>query len=96
MEALIYFIGSAALTAANVLISNVLGWVFTEWKRPVFNVKPFSCRPCLTFWFTAGFGMVIAVAQSRDGVTFWLLALIAFLSGLINFYYIQSKIKINE
>lgn len=36
----------------GVILSFVLGFVLTEKVKPLINVKPFNCRPCLTFWLT--------------------------------------------
>lgn len=38
--------------AAIALTTWALGWYLTEKREPVIKVKPFNCRPCLTFWLT--------------------------------------------
>lgn len=36
----------------NALIMWVLAWYLTEKAPRQIPVKPFNCRPCLTFWLT--------------------------------------------
>lgn len=81
----------AALLVCNVLVMNALSWLVTEYKKPLFKVKPFSCRECMAFWLTSGGGFALWVADGRhwfDGIA------VAVLAGLVNFYYLKSKIQI--
>lgn len=47
MKELSIFLG---IMAVNPLIAYGLGWLATEWRRPLLPFKPFNCRPCFTFW----------------------------------------------
>lgn len=98
METLIYLIQITALLAANWLVAKYLSWVLTEWKRPLFQFKPFSCRPCLSFWLTCGMGapLVVYIADEWHDVITYLLALAVVLSAFLNYIVINSKIQINE
>lgn len=90
MEALKY-IGIAVLIAVNLHVTSVLGWYYTEYRKPLFNVKPFNCRECCTFWLTLMGGFALSAALSWH----WIAATIAALGmGLFNFYMVKSKIKI--
>lgn len=77
---------------AIVLVANVLGWALTEVRRPVFDVKPFNCRPCLTFWLTLFTGIAFAWYMA-DG---WPLYALAAAGAFFNFVLINSKINIHE
>jgi amino acid transporter len=48
-----------------IIAAFVLGFFFTEKTKPVINVKPFNCRPCLTFWFSLGFGALTVYLFTR-------------------------------
>lgn len=61
METLIFLVGVTAIVALNALLAFTLGWLFTEVVRLPLNFKPFTCRPCLTFWFTVVLGIVLAL-----------------------------------
>lgn len=81
---------------------NLLGGLLTEIYKPVINVKPFNCRPCLTFWLTMLGGGVLtwlnaitAVAEVHKYGAYELMG-VTFLTGIINFLYIKSKFKIYE
>jgi|SRR5690349_5641756 len=102
METALYLLKITTLLAANWLVANALSWLLTEWKRPLFKFKPFSCRPCMSFWLTCitGAPLVLFIAdewQYRSGaVITFLLALTVLLSAFLNYVIINSKIQINE
>lgn len=102
MELTIYLIKITLLLAANWLVARGLSWTLTEWKRPLFQLKPFNCRPCLSFWLTCGFGAltawyIAAEWQHRSGALItYLLAAVVALSALINYLTLNNKIKIYE
>lgn len=75
----------------NMLAMYVLAWFLTEIKPLPIKVKPFNCRGCLSFWFTALSGTAIALALGAP----WLI-LVAVFTGLINYFYIKSKFKIYD
>lgn len=97
-----YLLKITMLLAANWLVANWLGWLLTEAKRPLFNFKPFNCRPCLTFWLTNLLGAPLAVYlaaewQNRSGdLIAFLFGAVVILSAFLNYYIIKSKIQINE
>lgn len=98
METALYLTTTITLLAANWLVAKYLSWLLTEWKRPLFSFKPFSCRACLSFWLTCGTGALLirhAIPYREDTITA-LLALAVLLSAFINYVIIQSKIQINE
>ena len=76
------------LIIVNVLGSNALAYLGTT-GRAVLPVKPFNCYGCLAFWLTLIFGTLIA--WTRNGEAFYLLLVIALLSGLLNYLYVKSK-----
>lgn len=106
MDTLIFLIGVTALIAAASLIGWALGWLFTEVIRLPLNFKPFTCRPCLTFWATAGLNFVLAWVIApyfmRRGLVVDRLTLIygltgiGALAGLINFLTIKLKHQVYE
>ena len=81
----------AALIIVNAVAANYLGWLLTEWKRPLFNFKPFSCRPCLTFWLTLAMGAAIIYLCGSAVVAAAVLS-----TALTNYFIIKSKIKTYE
>lgn len=88
---LIKYIGIAALIAGNLHIASVLAWYHTEYKKPLVSVKPFTCRPCFTFWVTLAGGFALSAALSWH----WIAATIAALGmGLINYYRVKNLITI--
>lgn len=106
METLIFLTGVAAIVAANALVAYVLGWLFTEVLRLPLNFKPFTCRPCLTFWFTSVMGIAVSlfltpyfpgteILPVRTIVLFGLIGA-GILTGLINFLYIKLKFRIYD
>ena len=105
METLITVAGIAALYLLNALLAYVLAWLLTEKIKPVFNFKPFTCRGCMSFWFTFIFGSVMAVivvdqetqlTGTAGAFARWFLYGWAFLTGIINYLYINAKFKIYE
>ena len=106
MDTLIFLIGVSAIVALNSLIAYTLGWLFTEVILLPLNFKPFNCRPCLTFWFTAllnfAFAWIVAPYFIRRGLALDRLTLIygiagvGVLMGLINFLYIKLKFRIYD
>ena len=106
METLIFLIGVTAIVAINSLVAFVLGWLFTEkWRLPL-RFKPFNCRPCLTFWLTAGlnfiFAWIVAPYFLRNGlvadrlVVIYGVAGVGVLLGLLNFIYIKLKFQVYD
>jgi hypothetical protein len=106
MTQIIQACGVAALYAVNALIMYVLGWFLTEVIALPWKVKPFTCRECLTFWFTLLAGCTLGffitphlsigtAAEARSFVRAGLCGVSA-LSGLTTFFYIKSKFQINE
>lgn len=87
-----YIIGIAAIVAGNMLTAWHLGEYFTEIRRPIFNFKPFNCRPCFTFWaaFITGWPVYNLLT------TWWASALCAVVIAFISFYIIKSKFKVYE
>lgn len=61
MDTLIFLVGVTAIVTLNALLAFTLGWLFTEVVRLPLKFKPFTCRPCLTFWFTVVLGVVLAL-----------------------------------
>lgn len=102
MELTIYLAEITVLLAVNMLTGSYIGWVLTEWRRPVFAFKPFNCRPCLTFWATIATGLPLAahIADEwnyRSGsVILYLLVAVVVLTAFINFLVINNKIQIYE
>ena len=106
MDTLIFLIGTTAFIVVNSLIAYLLGWVFTEAVAPVFDVKPFNCRPCLSFWFSTllnfVFAWVVAPYFVRRGlvvdrsVVVYGIAGAGVLLGLINFLYIKLKFRVYD
>lgn len=91
MEETLYFVGATAL---NALIAYVLGWLFVEFRRPVFNFKPFNCRPCFTFW--ASMFISIAVYRLVLGLPWHGATFLALLPSFALFLHLKSKFKIYE
>ncbi|CCZ05902.1 unknown [Odoribacter sp. CAG:788] len=106
MNTVIFLSGVAAIVAFNAFIAFTLGWLFTEVIRLPLNFKPFTCRPCLTFWFTVIQGVILALIltpyfpwaenlQVSTVIRFGLIG-VGVLTGLINFLYIKLKFKIYD
>jgi hypothetical protein len=106
METVIFLIGITALVVCNALLAYFLGWLFTEVVRLPLNFKPFTCRPCLTFWFTVLQGILLAlllmpcfpaaeIPVVRTTVIFGLIG-VGVLMGFINFLYIKLKFRVYE
>lgn len=88
-----YILGMAAVLAGNMLIAWEVGRFFTEERRPLFNFKPFNCRPCFTFWAT------FAVTWVSFGVfafPWWVDAVNALIIAFINFTIVKTKFKVYE
>ena len=106
MDTLIFLIGVSAIIVANSLAAYALGWLFTEAVTPVLSVKPFNCRPCLSFWLSVllnfAFAWVVAPYFVRRGlvvdrsVVIYGIACAGILLGLINFLYIKLKFRIYD
>lgn len=81
----------AALIAVNMHVSSVLGWYYTEYKKPIFNRKPFNCRECCTFWLTLIGGFALGAAMDLH----WIATILnAAAMGFLNFALVKSSIKI--
>lgn len=91
------------LTAILLIIFNItgtwLGWLFTE-NEPTrlsriewLNFKPFTCKPCLTFWITSGMQVIAALTLSSllYGIIGVVLALATFAA-----LWIDDKQKIKD
>lgn len=96
METIRYTAALAGLLVCNGLIANALSWVLTEWKRPVFNFKPFNCRPCLSFWLTLACGFWLVPCYGFDDTVRGAIVVVLVLVGLFNYIIIKSKIQIHE
>ena len=106
MNTIIFLIGVAALIVVNSLLAFVLGWLFTEVFPLPLKFKPFSCRPCLTFWLNVLLGVSLALlitpyfpgSDNPDICTVIRFGLIGvgMLMGLICFLYIKLKFRIYE
>lgn len=85
MEAILYLL----LLTVNALVFRRLARYLTETRKPVFNVKPFNCWPCLAFWLTL---------LSSLALTYFINAayLVAVVVAFINYFYINSKFKVYE
>ena len=99
-----FIVGTAAFMFLLALIAYVLGYFFTE-KHTLVDIKPFNCRPCLTFWLTVVFTCLLAscvvAPYSVEEQIFYDLGTalvsfngVGFLIAFINFFYIKSSIKI--
>lgn len=87
-------------------LGYLMGWALTEARAPLFNFRPFNCRPCMTFWATAGAGLAYALIVSRILARFdiagdywvgvYVVTLVGVLLGLINFQYVKSQYKIHD
>ena len=106
MEALYFLIGITAAMLIGVYISYMLGWLLTDVIKLPLKVKPFNCRPCLTFWITSLFGiafsyyavpMIFNQGLISNVLTghFGIIG-VGFLLGFINYFLVKSKIKIYE
>lgn len=106
METVFFLLGVTSLVVVNTLLAFVLGWLLTEIVRLPLNFKPFTCRPCLTFWFTAILGVMLAlivapyfpgveIPEVRTAVTFGLIG-VGVLMGFINFLYVKLKFRIYD
>lgn len=69
--------------------------VFAQWLAPrsLITVRPFNCATCLTFWLT--FAMLMFAAMLFQRITLNV-ALFAVVFAFINYFYIKTKIQINE
>ena len=91
----VFLLGSGGMAAAW------LGRFFTEQMRPLLRVKPFNCRPCLTFHFTwqlmggiaIGFAKLTGAVNS-DNVLF--VALCIVLAAFLNYFMAKNDIKITQ
>lgn len=99
----LYFIGILVIAYfVGAIVAN--GAAFSITERPVINIKPFNCLPCLSHWFTFGLnaglgGLAYAAVYSTfdvPNVVGLLILFSAFLSGLISFFYNKSKFKVYE
>lgn len=106
METLFLNIGIIAMVCVIALIARGLGWLATEAWRPLVNVKPFNCRPCLTFWLTILLVGIFAIVVSRftpwheipsvRETDFYQVAAMGVLIAFINYLTLISKTKIYE
>ena len=107
MQTLVFMAVCIAVMLVNFLFSFVLGWFLTEAVKLPWDKKPFNCRGCLSFWLTFllgtlwAFALVFRIAPdilNAAGRAIVIVGLsgVAFLSGIISYLYINSKIKINE
>lgn len=76
---------------ANFFLMRGLGWLLTEFKRPLIAVKPFNCRPCISFWLTLIGALIIWLVLDRP---LYEALMLGALWGFIN--YLTTKIKIND
>lgn len=100
MYDLIMFFSLCSILIVTGFLCFVLGFLLTE--RPLFNVKPFNCRPCLTFWLTLLFGNITAwgflgfteIPLSRFSV--FLVWLIVLLAAILNFFIAKRNTIITK
>lgn len=88
---------------AGALGAFVLAWVLTEVLKPP-KIKPFNCRPCMTFWLISLVCIVLALFIAPDFVARGLtstrlvptygLAGVSFLIAFVAFFYLKGKFKI--
>lgn len=82
---------SAVLIACNLLVASDLARFHTEFRKPLFSVKPFTCGPCLTFWYTLIGGFIVAACLGWH----WAVAVVAAAGmAFFNYYRIKALIKI--
>lgn len=96
MEVVYFSIAVWLVYLCNLVVSSWLSWLLVDWKGPIFHFKPFSCRPCLTFWLTLALGVAAAAILHTSEVVFYLLLALGVLTSFINYYYIKSQINIVE
>lgn len=106
METVLYITGLAIQLVVIAAIAHFAGYLMTEVVDLQIRIKPFDCRPCLTFWLTL-LGAVCAAPEwansfvevgmtTERGPTIYALVLVGALTGLANFLYVKSKMKIYE
>lgn len=97
----------AIIMSFAALLSYVLGYVLTETELKLrFNIKPFTCRPCMTFWITILLFVVIAYLFTpqliesgiinRPMSSYVAIIGLGILIGLNIFQYIKLKFKTYE
>ncbi len=106
MDALLFLIGVTAVAVVNSLLAYLLGWFLTDVRPLPWHFKPFNCRPCLTFWLTAGlnfvFAWIVAPYFLRRGlvadrlVVLYGITGVGVLLGLLNFLYIKLKFQVYD
>lgn len=102
MGALIYTAATLSIFVFNALVSKKLAHLATVPWGPLFPFKPFNCDACLTFWFSFIGGMLWAwfaltpTDCKHAGQHFGALALLSLSIAILNYFYIKSKIQINE
>ena len=110
METLTTLLIYACANAGTLLTGTFMAWLLTESPiRLGIKTKPFSCRPCMTFWCSFLFGLLVVyyglqafsqtITVSDMNQTFFLLLILVAantLFSLINFFIIKSKTKIYD
>lgn len=91
MEELLKYAGATGL---NALLAFTLGWLLTEFRRPLFNFKPFNCRPCLTFWLS--FVLSVVVYRFVLGLVWHGTLVLAAILSFVLFIHLKTKSKIYE
>ena len=87
------------LLASGAMTATWLGRFFTERMKPMLRVKPFNCRPCLTFHFTwqlmggiaLGFAKLTGAVTSGN-VVFVVLCIV--MAAFLNYFVAKDDIKI--
>lgn len=103
MDTHVISICTYVLLGCTALIANVLAWVLTEVRQPVFPFKPFTCWGCLSFWLTLVFGTAVALEmpggygcpETKITEAYGILAA-SVLLGLINYLWVENKSKVYE
>lgn len=104
MTLITFILHVAAMLLASLTLAHYLGKAGTE-RRPLFPLRPFNCRPCLTFWLAvllwAGPAYLAALAcAASGGATFptalWGLVGLGVAASLALFFYEKSKYHIHE
>ncbi len=92
----IFVFGLFAVSVLLTVIATVLGWLFTEYREPLFKFKPFNCRPCLTFWLSvlanAIVGLIISATlfPSLIFAAMTIYTCIGAVEGLVVYVYLSN------
>lgn len=94
---LLTFFAFCFVLQVAIIAAFILGFFLTEKVKPIINVKPFNCRPCLTFWFSVCFGALTIYLFTRHFgvpptfVNLFIASVIAVLASYLN--YLTAKLN---